>query len=1042
MVTADLPDKDTAPIEPLAALFSGKFSIDWIAELTPRKPSEILAAMEQGVDQHWLEKHGPGLFSFSDEKKRTFFLEYWSGEEKQHLHKKIAQLLVKMLPDGSERALLVESHLLQIDNDEETCELLIRAGDIHRKQFRHDEALAAYIKVLGDLDQVSGEKADNIFAHAAINYSKLVMAKHETPKVLEILGKAYCRAEKCNNLAFQAQLKMQLGKNRWLCSQFESAQEHFEEAWSLAQDAGKPELLRSVTVFKAFSLIWQGRFREAVQVYDGISSDVEHYLKGSFPLYATQTMGYCYTQVGEIAQGIAMLQNVRKYCLERRELFVASHAAMTIGNAFLDIKQVKSAIKYLEISLGEAKATGNDWTAMWSYLLLSYAYYLNGESKKAHRYLVEYLSHRNRSKVTTQIYPHRLKMFWAIESGKLPPIPGTSFVDALETMLETKNIFVRGIAYRYQALLGQRKGLGSPAIVDLLKSSLQCLEISGHKIETAKTQLQLAHQYLLQGDGEKAKDLTRQGTAVLSSYNEELIPVHLRSLTKDSDWTGICFKDILEFGTKIASKGYNRGCLEQALSSVSRAVGAERGAVFILDGPLWSSQLRIEASRNLTKREFDDAAFEPALKIINNVVRYGRSHFGDIGSSGSVGACVADPNQCCVCSPIVLRDKTFGAIYFDNHFFGLVFKKADQALLESFAAQIALALAHTRTGSGTEIPTPRVARNEAKHLPPKASNRSDSVMIGESPAIKNVFYQLKKIAFTDTPVLILGETGVGKELVAREIHRQSLRHDNPFVPLFCGSLPESIIASSLFGHEAGAFTGATKRSIGHIELADKGTLFLDELGDIPLNVQLHLLRVLESKEFHRLGGRAVVRSDFRLVAATNCDLEEAVKNNQFRKDLYYRINVFPILIPPLRERLEDIPLLAHYFLELFSLKIGKTFASIPDREMEKLTVHNWPGNIRELKNAIERSAIISQEPHFVLEDRMTAGLTAASLQRGFPTLEQSERSHILRAVQKTKWKIRGPGGAAELLDIRPSTLQSKMKKLGISRPDYLRRRKR
>jgi transcriptional regulator with GAF, ATPase, and Fis domain len=202
-----------------------------------------------------------------------------------------------------------------------------------------------------------------------------------------------------------------------------------------------------------------------------------------------------------------------------------------------------------------------------------------------------------------------------------------------------------------------------------------------------------------------------------------------------------------------------------------------------------------------------------------------------------------------------------------------------------------------------------------------------------------------------------------------------------------------------------------------------------------------LLRVLENNEFHRVGGNTIVHSDFRLVAATNRDLEEAVKNNTFRKDLYYRINIFPIVIPPLRQRKEDIPLLANHFLELSSRKLGKTFASIPDKEMERLIDHDWPGNIRELNNVIERSAITSQEPHFVLEGKIATGSTAGSPQKGFPTLEQNEYYHILRAVEKTKWKIRGAGGAAELLDIKPSTLQSRMKKLAITRPDYLKRMK-
>jgi transcriptional regulator with GAF, ATPase, and Fis domain len=281
--------------------------------------------------------------------------------------------------------------------------------------------------------------------------------------------------------------------------------------------------------------------------------------------------------------------------------------------------------------------------------------------------------------------------------------------------------------------------------------------------------------------------------------------------------------------------------------------------------------------------------------------------------------------------------------------------------------------------------------------------------------------------------MIIGETGAGKELVARAIHRYSGRKDKPFIRVHCSALPESLIPSELFGHEKGAFTGATQRRIGRFELADGGTLFLDEIGDLSLDIQVRLLRVLQSKEFERVGGSETLSSDFRLVVATNSDLEKKVKEQNFRADLYYRLAVFPIYVPPLRERKEDIPLLAHYFLQIYSKKRGKKFSKIPDSEIEKLFLYDWPGNVRELENIIERGTILNSGPIFSVPELGTHHSQFSSYD-GNVTLKENERRHILQTLKKTGWKVRGRGGAAELLDLPPSTLAFRMKKLGIQRP--------
>jgi len=317
--------------------------------------------------------------------------------------------------------------------------------------------------------------------------------------------------------------------------------------------------------------------------------------------------------------------------------------------------------------------------------------------------------------------------------------------------------------------------------------------------------------------------------------------------------------------------------------------------------------------------------------------------------------------------------------------------------------------------------------HEEKHL--QSLHFED--IVGQSPAISRVLAQISQVAATDTSVLILGETGVGKELVASAIHLHSHRNKRPLIRVNCSALPESLIPSELFGHEKGAFTGAIGRRTGRFELADGGTLFLDEVGDLPLEIQVRLLRVLQSKEFERIGGTETLHSDFRLLLATNQDLEQAIKAKRFREDLYYRINVFPLYVPPLRERKEDIPLLAYYFLKIYSTKTRKSFEGIPKKEMDKLMQYDWPGNVRELENIIERGAILSRGPSFQVPSLDTWSSGVFPTNNDVATFKENECRHILQALEKTNWKVRGPGGAAELLDINPSTLSFRIKKLGI-----------
>jgi formate hydrogenlyase transcriptional activator len=322
----------------------------------------------------------------------------------------------------------------------------------------------------------------------------------------------------------------------------------------------------------------------------------------------------------------------------------------------------------------------------------------------------------------------------------------------------------------------------------------------------------------------------------------------------------------------------------------------------------------------------------------------------------------------------------------------------------------------------------------------KAAHNFDEI-VGASPSLVTVLENVVRVAPTETTVLVTGETGTGKELVARALHAAGKRRGKPLIKVNCAALPASLVESELFGHEKGAFTGATARRQGRFELADGGTLFLDEVGEVPLEVQAKLLRALQEKEIDRVGGTAPVRVDVRVVAATNRDLAKLVREKTFREDLYYRLSVFPIHLPPLRDRAGDVPLLVDFLLKKISARVGRRFDGVTRETMARLAAYPWPGNVRELENVIERAVILSDGPVLEVDPAM---LPAVAPPAG-PTpltpapagdLESFERTHILTVLQQTRWVIEGPKGAAHVLGLHPNTLRSRLKKLGITRPTH------
>jgi len=502
---------------------------------------------------------------------------------------------------------------------------------------------------------------------------------------------------------------------------------------------------------------------------------------------------------------------------------------------------------------------------------------------------------------------------------------------------------------------------------------------------------------------------------------------------------------LLELTNHLVSNLEFRDLLRAAVASTRRVMGCDGVGITLPDSD--NTHLRIYAlDLAFSDESVHEESVIPIDEDISGVIfRTGKLWCGSVQEArrhGMKDTSQAEVGTVCIL-PLVSRGRvlgTFGVVkYQDNAFTG-----DDVDFLAQIGNQIAIAVENVCAFGEIRELKDKLAQEKLYLEDEIRTEMNFAQMIGNSASLRRVLKHVETVAPTDSTVLIYGETGTGKELIARAIHDLSPRRAKPFVKLNCAAIPTGLLESELFGHEKGAFTGAIAQRIGRFEVANGGTIFLDEIGEVPLELQTKLLRVLQEREFERLGSSRTLRTDARLIAATNRDLEAMVSEQQFRSDLFFRLNVFPVHVPPLRERQGDIPLLVRHFTQQFSKRMKKVMETIPSAAMDALCRYHWPGNIRELQNVIERAVIISTGPALsidvsdlkfskagsAMEESTSPKSTNGAL---YDALEQSERQQILKALEQCNWVVAGPRGAAEKLGMKRSTLQQRIRKLGIAR---------
>lgn len=1014
----------------IAALFDGEFSIDWIQALSKGKFTQLLKTFDRLARDGILNAHDIGVYSFADAKRKHLLRQAIPRDVREKFHRDIAELVLN--EDSTTDGLLRAAHQLLFNtNNLNGCRLLSRAGDHYRRSGQEREALIYYDKAIDDLRKLNGFDVDMHFIDTVIGYSKDRLAIRNLNALISNLQEALARATKWRNKPREALVLLYLACTVYIGENVEAAKDYLEQGFALAKGINDPQLERTMFAGMIISRFYSGRYKSLIETYEMFRPILAaKYPTHKLSLRMAGLMGLCYAFLGRVSEGMGLLDGLRSHALKIKDYDTATGFAVSMGRIAMMIHKFDDAIALLSEVLSSPKR-GTEYGKSLGLSYLAYCYYRTGELEKSRKCLIEALKKSSRNNYDIKITPHYIEMLLAMEQGMYPPAPGISPKKEMLNLSAGNNILVNGIIQRSLAVL-EWHGRAQQSRLKRLTESLALLEESGYMIEIAKTKLEFGRHFIETGEAEKAEGMVADACKVLAPIDRDLIPGDLRHLAPNLNAGSDVLEEILTLSREVVGIRDIQESVQHIFTTISRITGAERAAIFLKPGGSDPVPAKLWAARNLTSDDIALAEFSSSLEMIRQTAKTGNPSCQTISQELNSGAADKEPFKSRICIPLLFKGKTTGVLYLDNRFLEKTFAEKDVHILSYFASLAAIGIDNARAYEEIRRLNKRLFEEKQYLEEQQSDGGHPDDIVAASPAIKQVLSMVRRVAETESTVMILGETGVGKEIIARAIQRYSSRRDKPFIRVHCSAFPESLITSELFGHERGAFTGAVERRIGRFELADGGTIFLDEIGEISREVQVLLLRVLQTGEFERVGGRETLRSNFRLIVATNRNLAAEVAAGRFRQDLYYRLNVFPITVPPLRNRREDIPPLASYFLHMHSKKLGKTFKGIPEKEMAKLSAYHWPGNVRELENVIERGVILCSGPLFRTPE-LAGAAAKADASAGVITLQEMERRHILDTLQKTRGKIYGPGGAADLLGINYSTLYSRMKKLGIEK---------
>jgi transcriptional regulator with GAF, ATPase, and Fis domain len=901
----------------------------------------------------------------------------------------------------------------------------------------YDKAMEFLRKAIGHYSAPNGsEEAGSACVAATLELSHVSFALgkglRDLPPLLEYAGD---RAVELGDRRSRALIDLHLGRFFYLADRRTEALRALRSGQRVVEDLGDKDILTQSAEFLGLLFFMQGHFREAWEHFERAAVSFETFEERLRSPLAPVFMSFCAAYLGRYHEAIGILDNHWRGAQRDGQPGLATSFRALLGNVLLMVRKRRDALVHLYGALQDADGSKNALALYWARGGLSYHHFLEGRLREARDTLAQAQEESARSGIVRQYgSPWVLEMLFELDRLGYETVPALSYRSQVKRVLKEPNIHLRGVVFRLRAREGITKGEDPDRIQAYLRQSETCLDRSGDPVQLAKTRLEMARLELGKGQRGCARELAEKAWQGLSGYAEEFFPDDLRylldapgrsPLAEGSESRESVLQRFLEMMEEFIPSPDLSEILRRAVAATNRFLGAERGALFWFHGTQAETPPVLRAGFNLTEREAASEGFRSNLALVFRSFREQRPLLvrPKTAQRNSQGQAIL----AILCLPVEAGGKVRGVLYHDNAYLEDCFDFLDGPLLVRLVRHVSLFI--DRIGEYGRLLEERTREAAGKVV--QAEPFEEDAILAESRIMTRLLAQADRLAESDAIVLLLGETGVGKELLARRIHRKSKRRDGPYVVIDTPTIPESLLESEMFGHEKGAFTGADRRKRGRVELADRGTLFLDEVGELPLSIQGKLLRVLEQKTFARIGSNRILSSDFRLVAATNRDLEEEVGRGRFRRDLYYRLNVVPLVIPPLRERGQDAVLLARQFLNLYAKRFNRPKPDLTPSEEMELAAYGWPGNVRELRNVMERAVLLSSGDRLDLNLPVDPGTKRNHSFEDCPTMDELQRRYIRYVLERAGNRIAGSGGAARILGMDRATLYHRMKKLGL-----------
>jgi len=1008
-------------------------SIEVLEKIAPLSPARLLDIMHRGPVLGILEQPDFETFCISPGLTAPVI----DRISEINTTERFAAILDTLQDSGSLNELnpLTRINLLECAGRSSETFLLVR--DLAQKAIEDNEYVAGLQYLERAIHLLSSEVDDSagktMFIETVLEYSQLSYRLGKSlSNATRFLKQARKVAIQLGDRRSTILVSLHIGRFFHYHDRLEDALNMLSSAYHEIKEIDDDDIMRQSAEFLGLYYFIQGRYTEAAEHFTQAMHTVtltdEKLFNYLIPIY----LGYSTALMGQFHRAIGVLDCNWRRAQLNSESAIATHFRVVLGTVLLMTGKRKEALEHLEAAREEAVEEKNGRGLFLVQKGLAYYYLLEGHLEKSYELAVHNViaAAPEQNFGPKYILQFVLEMLYAYKKAGFTPVPAFEFDHEIESAINGVNVHLKGVALRLRALNALAKNESPEVIQVLLEKSEEELVLSGDLTELARTRVELARMKLHAGDRDAALVLALQAREGLSAYGQAYFPDDLRSLLNieaSPSGDGVHNEEFLSRFMDMMDElipGMEQGELfSRVIAATCRFFGAERGGLFLFTTRDGSEQPVLKAAYNLPHYDVDERDFSTSLSLIRRA--YSNKKPLVVHSKQTKQLMTDKKIRSILCLPFEYKDQVHGVLYHENTYIEKSFDFLNQKLLMRLARHVSVYITRILNHS-----RPITTGDRNSLIQPVESHETEIVYRNELMA--KVVQRADEVSKTSASVLILGETGTGKELVAQRIHAMSPRKDEAFVVVDPSSIPDNLVESELFGHEKGAFTGASHQRRGRMELAHKGTLFIDEVGDIPLAIQVKLLRALQEKSFSRIGGIRTITSDFRLVAATNRDLKEEVALGNFREDLYYRLNVVPVTLPPLRERGDDIILLAEYFLNKYARRNNRRHLTLQPEDKKNLKGHSWQGNIRELKNIMERAVILSTGD--TLELPVLSSTTKGMSEFSFtdkPTLDELQRRYIRYVLKEVNGKMSGPGGAAEVLGMKRSTIYNRMKKLGL-----------